>query len=77
MKKFHFIFQKLILESLNPMNVRFLKKFFDQRSGNGLNNSISCLENSISYLLKHILESLNQINIMFQKNFFDAMSGNG
>ena len=47
-KYFHFLFWKSILNPLDQMRNILLKKFFDQRHGKGIYNSIFCLENSIS-----------------------------
>ena len=45
---FHFLFWKFIMDSLDQMRNILEKSYFDQRPGSWRNNSISCLDNSIS-----------------------------
>ena len=76
-KYFHFLFGKFQFQFWTPWLIwwRCCKtSFFDQRPGNGINNSISCLNNSIS-CWKSILVSLVKWRKSFGRSFFYRRPG--
>ena len=60
---------KTILESLKQMGILLLKKFFDPMTGKGKNNSLSCLDNSISIFWKPFRNHWTKWGYLCQRSF--------